>query len=398
MINCIIEKIYTHFNKVIQGGIIFMKRCLVIALIVALLVPIVNLKAYAEDSEVIEMLEIPDFQEPEEFSDYENVTEDSNDVQELEIVTDVPPVPEVQEIPKRNSNEWPFGFKPDFEDTEPEPIPEPLPLPPEPEPIPEPLPLPPEPEPIPEPEPESIQTSIDVYEIEFEPLEHEHLKPVPEILTKPIILNSDSESENEINDLNFFYLCATETPNEIQNAISNKKANVNARGAFGKTALIHAVEKNPDIESVKVLLKAGADVTAKDKIGMNALMYAAAFRKEPEFIKILINAGIDVNARDSSKRTALIIAAHKNTAPVLKALLEAGAETDFADKIGWTALIYASYFGNEPEMISLLLDAGAEPKTRGHEGERAIDYARRNKHYQGTDVLKKLEEMSMLQY
>jgi ankyrin repeat protein len=44
-----------------------------------------------------------------------------------------------------------------------------------------------------------------------------------------------------------------------------------------------------------------------------------------------------------------------------------------------------------PEVISLLLRAGADPDLRDDYGKTALDYARKNELLQGTDALKALK-------
>ena len=47
-----------------------------------------------------------------------------------------------------------------------------------------------------------------------------------------------------------------------------------------------------------------------------------------------------------------------------------------------------------PEVLNVLLKAGADVNEKDKNGRRAVDYARGNKRLAGTDALKRLEELS----
>ena len=76
-----------------------------------------------------------------------------------------------------------------------------------------------------------------------------------------------------------------------------------------------------------LLLRVGADVNARMKGGATRL-HVAACRESPRVVSILLKAGADVNAKDDNGRTPLHGAAGGNTNPeVISLLLEAGAAT-----------------------------------------------------------------------
>jgi ankyrin repeat protein len=54
----------------------------------------------------------------------------------------------------------------------------------------------------------------------------------------------------------------------------------------------------------------------------------------------------------------------------------------------------AAYNNTNPEMITILLELGADLKMKNRYGMTAIEYAKGNKNLTDTDALKKLEEMS----
>ena len=58
-------------------------------------------------------------------------------------------------------------------------------------------------------------------------------------------------------------------------------------------------------------------------------------------------------------------------------LLEQGADVNAADDRGHTALIWSAIRGCD-ETVELCLDYGALPEWRGHDGFKAVDWARKN--------------------
>ena len=200
---------------------------------------------------------------------------------------------------------------------------------------------------------------------------------------------------------------------EIIKFLISKGANVNVRATGWRdtgsdtiyvkdmTALMKASICNhegnigrPDI--VKALIDAGADVNAKDSGGMTALYWALDTSNYPglsdsenEVIEILLNAGAD--AKNSLE---YIFFSDKSTTPeILKRLLKAGADID--DDFLIMAAINTKY----PEVIELLLDAGANPKVKSNKMKefkdiRPIDLAKNNPNLKGTNALKRLDEES----
>jgi outer membrane protein assembly factor BamB len=84
--------------------------------------------------------------------------------------------------------------------------------------------------------------------------------------------------------------------------------------------------KKGDVAAVKALLARGADVNAKSAYGVTALAFAAD-RGHVEVVKLLIAHKADVNARDRFyMATPLTWALSRGHADVIKALIQAGAQ------------------------------------------------------------------------
>ncbi|MCG8587945.1 MAG: ankyrin repeat domain-containing protein [Proteobacteria bacterium] len=112
-----------------------------------------------------------------------------------------------------------------------------------------------------------------------------------------------------------------------------------------------------DAETLRVLLQAGADPNLPNDEGELALHQVVRF----DFI-------------DPGSPASGIPERDRITADVTQALLRGGAEVDRVDDRGRTALIIAAQDGH-PELVKLLLAAGADREHRDGEGKRALDYA-----------------------
>ena len=83
--------------------------------------------------------------------------------------------------------------------------------------------------------------------------------------------------------------------------------NVDAKNAFGATALMIAAAANGRTGTASALIKAGADVNAKDAVtGMTPLMYAASRNGHTKTVSMLIKAGADINEKNKTGWTALM--------------------------------------------------------------------------------------------
>ena len=151
--------------------------------------------------------------------------------------------------------------------------------------------------------------------------------------------------------------------------------------------------KEGNTQGVIEAIKSGANVNAEYNRDLTALILAAVFG-HTEIVKALIQAGADINAKDNLGSTALMEAVGGGHTEIVKALIKAGAD-DLTDNEGKTALICAaeSEYSN-PETVNALIDAGSNVKQKDNSGQTALDYARNNPNFKGTDALKRLEELS----
>ena len=173
-------------------------------------------------------------------------------------------------------------------------------------------------------------------------------------------------------------------------------ADLHARNGNDRTVLMEAAENNPSPEVIQLLLGAGAEIEARDsRFSMTSLMFAAWHNESAAVIEALLNAEADVHARDRDGWTALMHVAAFNINPespaITAALLAAGSEIDAVDDVeGYTALMWTSNHGEIPEVVHTLLDAGADPAIRGHNGEIAATLMASNEPLRRTSAYRRL--------
>jgi len=110
-----------------------------------------------------------------------------------------------------------------------------------------------------------------------------------------------------------------------------------------------------------------------------------------------MDKGENPNARDADGKTPIMQAAAYNQNPqVITVLLGAGADIEARDKFNsMTPLMYAAWVNKNPEMVTVLLNAGANAKARSLVGKTALDFALYNLKLVGTGVYKDLQRASL---
>ena len=204
----------------------------------------------------------------------------------------------------------------------------------------------------------------------------------------------------------------------------------------GRTPLMDAAASN-NLATVKLLLEHGADPFAKDSTGMTALAFAEIFGKRVanhlkkvmgasptasdlgihdaaraglfERVQALLASGTLVDARDDLGRSPLYYAVMGGHVDIVRMLLERGAAADLRDKRDFSPLMLADdkpdiarlllASGADPnadvgggmtafhvlarsasaEVLTLLIDAGANLHAKSGEGKVALDYAKSNR-------------------
>ncbi len=139
-----------------------------------------------------------------------------------------------------------------------------------------------------------------------------------------------------------------------------------------------AAAASGDANRLLDLLVRGADADGQDSEGRTAIINAA-WRGHAPIVKILLDRGADIEIADDRLLTPLIWAAVNGQGKVLTALLEAGADPGRADRDGIDALMRAAWNGHI-HIVDRLLKSGADPTRQDAKGLTALDYAKREGH------------------
>ncbi len=168
----------------------------------------------------------------------------------------------------------------------------------------------------------------------------------------------------------------------------------------GQTALMWAVAQQ-HVDVAHLLIENDADLHARTKVwyqlentagntntsgnfrmahgGSTPLLFAAR-NGDVETVRVLVEAGADVNDTAASGARALVIAAHSGHGPLGIYLLEQGADPNAAGA-GYTAL-HAAVLRSQVELVEALLDHGAVANAvveHGTNGRRfSADYSIRH--------------------
>ena len=162
----------------------------------------------------------------------------------------------------------------------------------------------------------------------------------------------------------------------VLTALVEHKANVNAQGDLGRTAL-HWVVKNGSQEMTRFLLIKGAAHHIRDQYGDTPLSVAVK-NIQKGLVPDLLEAGCDVQLADREGRSPLHVASLYGMIDTVSALLGAKADPYMQDKNGNTPLIYAC-FKSHTRVIDQLLDIKGDLNAIGKEHKSALYLAVQNR-------------------
>jgi ankyrin repeat protein len=136
-------------------------------------------------------------------------------------------------------------------------------------------------------------------------------------------------------------------------------ADVNAAQGDGMTAL-HWTAVGNDLETMNVLVYAGAATEALTRVGAYTPLHLASSRGHAAAVARLLDAGSKVGPFTATGAQPLHLAAQAGNADAVKALLDRGADINAKDKThGRTPLVFATS-QNRLDAVKLLLARGAD--------------------------------------
>ncbi len=160
-----------------------------------------------------------------------------------------------------------------------------------------------------------------------------------------------------------------EVPLSVVKTLFAKGAVIPSAAKGGKTLLSTALSNKMKPEIIAFLLEQGVVASFVDEQGGGTLGDALKEEYDLETIQLLVEAGASVTQRTESDRSPILIAAlHSAAADVLAYLLDHGAAINDIDEDGDSVLCNCCYdlFGNGSQ-IDLLISRGAEVNHRNNQ-------------------------------
>ena len=158
---------------------------------------------------------------------------------------------------------------------------------------------------------------------------------------------------------------------ETLQAIIDYGADVNATNKRGRTPLLLSCFFR-QIDSVNVLLAAGADTTICDEEGFSCLHAAIDGRCSKDTLQALIDHGAHIDTTRKDGANALLRACYTGQSESVRFLLEAGADESIVTPNGNTCLHYAIRGNCTKDTLEKIIEQGVDANYMNHRGDTAL--------------------------
>ncbi|XP_071111901.1 serine/threonine-protein phosphatase 6 regulatory ankyrin repeat subunit B-like [Haliotis cracherodii] len=157
----------------------------------------------------------------------------------------------------------------------------------------------------------------------------------------------------------------------VKNVLSQKVADINIRGRYGKTPLMVAAQKGHR-QVFDLLVTQGADVSLVDDDGNNVL-HVACLEGHVDIVKYVLSQKVaDINSRGQYGSTPLMMAAEKGLRQVFDLLVTQGADVSLVDDDGNNVLHVACLEGHVDIVKYVLSQKVADINSRGQYGSTPL--------------------------
>ena len=235
----------------------------------------------------------------------------------------------------------------------------------------------------------ALQYVLNVYSLEIVVLLCYHSKIIPKL---PAFYDSNNFLEYFYHSFNsnmlllpsIIHKISTMTdddPDKMNKFISENRDEINAKNFIGNTALHIATEKK-HLNTIKSLLKNGADINIKNNENVTALISTLNkkdknYNTTYEIIELFIEHGANVNEVDKIFQSPLFLAAHNYDSPeIIDVLISAGADINYFPKESQLCTpLMAAIMNNNTQVAIYLIKKGAKLNIQDRNGLTAIHYA-----------------------
>jgi len=134
----------------------------------------------------------------------------------------------------------------------------------------------------------------------------------------------------------------------------------------------------PDVETVRMLLAAGADATITEPVAGGVLHGAARAQNLPvEIARMLVDAGADVTVKTEAGVTPLLVACDKGSTDLVKFFVSKGADVTIAGGEFQATGLHAAAANGYTDLAEFLLASGAPVNANDDAGRTPLYYADR---------------------
>ena len=218
-----------------------------------------------------------------------------------------------------------------------------------------------------------------------------HTETVRYLVTVPEVDVNHSGDDS----LTALHIAAQENHPEVAEVLIDAGADIEVKHNNGRSPLFQASEFG-NLRVLKVLVKAGAEVCVADNEGDTCLTLAAYFG-HTETVRYLVGLPeVDVNHSEEDNFTALHFAAQENHPEVVKVLIDAGADIEVKGVNEESPVLLASQEG-ALDVVKVLVKAGAEVCVTDNDGDTCLMHAVRFGHTETARALLCMPEVDVNQ-
>jgi len=156
-------------------------------------------------------------------------------------------------------------------------------------------------------------------------------------------------------------------------------ANLEARDERGRTSLLRAVAEDR-LAVARLLIHLGADPDALDE-QHDTPWLVTGVTGSVDMLEVLLPAQPDLTIRNRFGGTSLIPASERGHVGYVRRVVRTDIDVNHVNDLGWTALLEAVILGDGSkryqQIVTILLDAGANPRIADRQGVTPLQHAER---------------------